>query len=297
MANFTTMKRSIAYLIVALLLLACEEEGEPLKPSDLASGGIVGNELFFAKVDVFDFKSNAANGKRVGNDFELTAVSPKGEKINIVLDRIEAGEYQGGEQSKNQVIYTTSDGKEFRSESFPNAATLVKIALYNKEAGWISGNFSSYVFNPGDKNDKYYLSQGRFSKLPINSVYEGEMLLPYEGTVHDSYECKYTMNTGGSYRINSKLKEDTLSLNINFPNSIKENTTYYVDSSQVGISFNVNTFSSLTSETIYYSQTGRVDIVSIDSTQRTIKGNFSFQAKSAINKSLEVQGGSFVALY
>ena len=129
------MKTKIFYLILAIFLVAfsaCEEEGDTLSIADVNNPDSNQTKKFFSRVDVFNFESNNARGKRIGNDFEITA-SSGGEKIRLTFDKIEVGVYLGTKKNQNQIYYESNEGVSYNSFVNPSTQAVIQITSYNQE--------------------------------------------------------------------------------------------------------------------------------------------------------------------
>lgn len=270
LTNSRTMKKCIFFLLAILSLTSCED--------------IEGNDpALQANIDNTFYSSNDTRGS-VNGDGSLTIQGfTQQETLTLQLSRLAVGDFRIGEETSNYAIFENFVGDVYTTR--PNGQGIINISEVNETDKTITGTFNFNAFLPGI--DTIYVSKGVLYNV---SYVSGEISDPnnagtFSANVDGNPFTPTTVtasNNDGTIFISATGVNSSMLISV--PSDV-EPEIYQIPRT----GFNAKYQGPNGPET---TQSGNILIIEHNTTDKTIKGAFSF----GTNRS-EITMGDFNVAY
>lgn len=271
------MKQLLLLPIVALLFASCSQDIEDNTP---ALQAVVNDSLFYKAIDARAFYTDEGA--------LLIQGSTDIENVNILLRGL-SGAQGFGSCCTNVAAFEDVDGNTYSTA--PNGEGLTRFSFGSDNT--ISGSFNFVALRNGNL-EKRTFSQGVFYKVPIVEPFDPNDEDDDEGAIPDSFTARVNTVSFNPTVIASALSAGVLTISgststqditLKFPSNTGAGDYDFTDAGAITGVYTVSSASSV-------STSGQLKIISNDTAERIVKGEFVFDAGS-----FQVTDGLFTINY
>lgn len=284
------MLKVLLGVLAVLLVFSCDNDDD--------NGGTSPDGSMTATVDDVQWEADLAAATFLQNRLGLTGQASDGQTISLSLEMstLSPITITVDQTSLSAVVYQEETGGQgFSSNGSEAAGGTVVITEVNTDEKWVSGTFESLCVRPLD-GAEISIQNGTFNKVPYTEELPGSTnFLMAKIDNQDWSAINVTGSTTlGKIFINATDSEASETIGLTVPEDVE---TGSYDLSAFGTytaQYNPN------AQTFYSATSGTLSITEHNTTEKIIKGNFSFEAVENLGAgpgSASITEGNFSLTY